>query len=957
MAEIDHNLTPAAVHQPLLRGHQPVAGLWFSSDWMNEAQRSQRVLAHWQVGSAVWRFAQGDLLRFAAVREVQCESVGGWPLRLQGQTLCSAPLTPQEATALPAADVWLVLGAQICALHLREAQPVDPAQWLAVDSLALHDTYDCSATLPIAIDLLPTDVRDVRDVLNGRVGPPTESQREFLAEMANRQRGSSTDLPGSQRKVVAVQQAFHWAPWVAVVLTALLVAVLFNGFDFVSIGLLKLVGLVLLVLFLRRGLRSGTSWNSMQTPSATTPPQARASSKPAHALSERSKGAYMPQAWRQWLARLAITTQLSQLLGRRQAAYMRKMLDLFESGQLDEALRHAIPLGADGQSLGQAFGTPSARGNLSLNQNAGAATSINFGADLDAHLRQLYRKTFEKLDRAGRVDEAVFVLAELLKSHQEALDYLEKNERYQQAAELALAWDSPADVIVRLHCLAGDWRLALAVARRDRAFANAVLQLEKRWPDAAARLRQEWAQTLATGGDWLGAVDAIWPLAAQRPLAAQWLLTAESAGGQLGARALVKRTVLVPDTWVDCADRLQTLRDDLRCHDERHAVAQALLALKERPAQALQLARIVLPAVLADHTCGNGRLSKGDLRRLVSLAGDPWLQADLPSMPLPAMTIQGLGLVKIALRGQCPDAGSLAILDAVALDDGRHLVALGEAGAAIVDRHGRIVARFTVPAERIVIAHNRQMALVLAQRDRVSRVSRVDLAKRAVQDLGMAELTHVATEFDGIAWTVASGTRLRVLDTQHSLQEVLWQVADLPGQVRALSVKTNVEQVVLEDARGNMELWRYSLPLRRLLARGEAMPQRPPNTALRLLNPNGGVIDITMAPDDQGRSCIAYRLHTRTFPLDPVPAHADVTGDVHAVVDASWMLLCVSGHKRSQLYVVSLGDGQVRAKLGWPAQAQPQIRLCEGHCLVFDTQGRLWSMDTASSVASSLTLA
>jgi hypothetical protein len=497
----------------------------------------------------------------------------------------------------------------------------------------------------------------------------------------------------------------------------------------------------------------------------------------------------------------------------------------------------------------------------------------------------------------------------------------------------------------------------VAVARRDKAFANAVLQLEKRWPNAAARLRQEWAQTMVTGGDWLGAVDAIWPLATERPRAAQWLLTAESAGGQLGARALVKRVVLLPHTWVDCVGRLQTLRDDPQCHDERHAVAQALLALKERPARVLQLARILLPAVLADQTQGNARLGKGDLQRLVALAADPWLRADLPPGPLPATPVQGLGLAKTALRGQCPDAGSLAILDAVALDDGRHLVALGEAGAAIVDRHGRIAARFAVPAERIVIAHNQQMALVLARRDRVSRVSRLDLAKRTVQDLGMAELTHVATEFDGIAWTVASGSRLRVLDTQHALQEVLWQVADLPGQVRALSVNANVEQVVLEDEQGNMETWRYALPMRRLLARGESMPQRPPHTAMRLLNPNGGVIDITLAPDEQGRSCIAYRLHTRTFPLEPVPAHADVTGDVHAVVDASWMLLCVSGHKRSQLYVVSLGDGQVRAKLGWPAQAQPQIRLCAGHCMVFDAQGRLWSMDTASSAAKCLTLA
>jgi hypothetical protein len=287
MAEMDYPPTPAAVHQPLLRGHQPVAALWFPRDWLDDAQRSQRVLAHWQGGSAVWRFAQGDLLRFAAVRELQCESLGGWPLRLHGQTLCSAPLTAHEAAALPAADVWLVLGAQICALHVREAQPLDPAHWLAVDGLALHDTYDCSATLPIAIDLLPTGVRDVRDVLNGRVGPPREAQREFLAEMAKRRHGSSTmDTPRNPGLAASERTASRWSPWVAVVLAVLLVAVLFNGSGFASVGfasagLLKWVGFVLLVLFLRRGLRSGTSWNSMPTPSATAQPVARAGGKPA----------------------------------------------------------------------------------------------------------------------------------------------------------------------------------------------------------------------------------------------------------------------------------------------------------------------------------------------------------------------------------------------------------------------------------------------------------------------------------------------------------------------------------------------------------------------------------------------------------------------------------------------------------------------------------------------------
>ena len=159
---------------------------------------------------------------------------------------------------------------------------------------------------------------------------------------------------------------------------------------------------------------------------------------------------------------------------------------------------------------------------------------MHLGDDLESHLRRLYRQAFERLAREGRIDEAVFVLAELLQARREALDYLEAHQRHAQAAELALAWDQPADLIVRLHCLAGDWRRAVAVARRDGAFANAVLQLEKKWPDAAHRLRGEWGEALAQQGDWLAAVNAVWPVQALRAQALAWLQAAESAEGRTG---------------------------------------------------------------------------------------------------------------------------------------------------------------------------------------------------------------------------------------------------------------------------------------------------------------------------------------------------------------------------------------------------------------------------------------
>jgi hypothetical protein len=243
-------------------------------------------------------------------------------------------------------------------------------------------------------------------------------------------------------------------------------------------------------------------------------------------------------------------------------------------------------------------------------------------------------------------------------------------------------------------------------------------------------------------------------------------------------------------------------------------------------------------AVLADQAQGQGRLDKKALQSLVTLGGDALLQADLPSVDWPAARRQPLSLRDEVLVGTAPEPGAHVLFDAVPLGDRRHLVALGEAGVLIVDAAGRTLTRFNVPAQRLVIAHSRQQALALAHRDGLWRVSRLDLVPRRVSDLGVVELDHFAGEFDGLGWTVARGSRLQVLDTGRGLHEVLWQVPDLPGPVRALSTSAEVEQVVVGD-----ELWTYHLPPRRLAAR-DALPKTAEPQPRRLLNPQRGLVSL-----------------------------------------------------------------------------------------------------------------
>ena len=60
-------------------------------------------------------------------------------------------------------------------------------------------------------------------------------------------------------------------------------------------------------------------------------------------------------------------SRLGMVLGRRHAAYLRRMLELFDRGELEQALRHAIPLG-DGSG---------GDGQLALASDGGTASGLS----------------------------------------------------------------------------------------------------------------------------------------------------------------------------------------------------------------------------------------------------------------------------------------------------------------------------------------------------------------------------------------------------------------------------------------------------------------------------------------------------------------------------------------------------------------------------------------------------
>lgn len=895
---------PAAANLrvPLWQGRQPVDALWLSSQWLDAAQREARLLQAWQAGSHAWRFADGDLLCLPEPRWMDCERAAGLSLcRIDG-VLQAGPLTAQERAQVPAADLILVEAAQPVPRQLAQGEPLDLSVQLDVSQYTLRTTYDLRLPEPPA-QLPKLQGQDVREVLGKAIPPRSEASEQFLRTLHGQPSGARE--PTLQRV----------AGWWRDVAPGLGMSALSRLGDALGQG--------------RGPARSGGSGG----------------------IAPRRPPA-MPTRWRVALGRLAMLTRASRVFGYRQGAHLRRMMGMFERGDLHEALRHALPLGGDGGSRGPAFGTPGRRDSLTLSGMRTAGTSIGLDDELMVHLRQMYRAAFERLDRAGRIDEAVFVLAELLHARQEALDYLVQHGRTAQAAELALGWDMAAPMVIRLLMLAGDIPRAVLVARRDHAFAEAIALLQPADPALADSLRTLWAELRAQHGDWLGAVETIWPITGARAQALTWLLAAEAAGTVLSVRALVQRAALLPDTLDDHAARIEAVLAFDGDPQLRLGMADALLDVGANNASVRALASHLLPVLAADRSRGRSHWPQDRFQRLLKLSANVVLRADMPAWQTPTNAPVAAPLGKGGLALTAPPPGLHPLHDLAGLPGGRYLAALGEAGTVVIDAQGKVQQRFAVPAFRLVLGDSGEVALAVAPRELVSRVERLDLVKRQVTALGTIASATFAPSFGTTGWTVLMGNRIRVVDAGREINDVLWHV-DLPGPVAAAGFFGDSE-VYLVHAGGGLETWCYRLPGRRRSAH-EAL--QPVDDVPLMACPGVSLLQPQVREDAGDDLQLAY-VYTgqRSCTLLASPGEGERPDDVRFQALDCGLLVHLRGRERSHSVLVRYGDAAVLARVEWPGPAQVSAREQPGLLLVHDRQGRWVHIDTRTGATHGMQL-
>jgi len=644
----------------------------------------------------------------------------------------------------------------------------------------------------------------------------------------------------------------------------------------------------------------------------------------------------------QFLVWLATSTPLGSLLGQRKADYVRRLFDLFDEGNLQEALRYAIPLdkGAPSEQARISLGLPGPRERLTIQPRHGGAASIfGGGAEVYAALRERYREAFRKLEREGRIEEAAFVLAELLQENEEAVSFLERHGKLQLAAELAEGRKLAPGLVVRQWLLARNVARAVDLARSTGAFGDAVLRLERSHPAEARVLRMLWGEVLAQSGDYARAVEVVWPVVDARRLTEAWLERGVAVGGVSGARLLARMLSAFPERFDTVRTRALALldADDAEGAPARQAFTEALAREVEREKKGMEpglaLLRPAVRAVLRDRAAGHLSVTPRELERMVQLTGDTVLRADLPPVP-PLPEHAGSPSVHIFHAGE---GGPWRIHDAVPLSGGRMLVALGEAGARLVTGDGRCVAHFDVPAFSLVLSMHEDRALALAPRGRVKRLSRLDLTQRRAEPWCDTRVDAFAPVYDGNLWFLAVEDTVMAVDALAAEPRALWRVPRVGGQVLAVAVGPTELSFATLNAEAEIERWTYALPDPTLRSR-QMLPGGKVEEVRQLSLRMDGELAV-MAPD--GMRWFGPQVRSELLPRMP---EEELGG---LVLGGAWFAALRHTPSGREVRLLERKQGKMCAQLFFQGALPISVRFLSGDMLLFDAAGRLVRVDLA----------
>lgn len=756
------------------RGTVAAEGFWFSAKLLPEAEMRRRIFALWQTDAKVYRFEENLILLFPESFSVDCRRAVGSPLVRYGKIRSSFPLRKNDLKFFARADETIVLSneGRVETLDVRDLKIEKLETWLDVSDFQIVEieTLGEVKTKPVVIE--KTEAIDLRREL--RDVPQADAEMAEILQILKRKQ---TEVAKAKNNRILssknVSGSFSES---------------FAGF-----------------------------FDALKNLFSTEGGQSRQSSDKSVPKS--------PNKLRKLFTKTLFQMKIAQLLGRKQAQYLAKMMEMFENGDLDAALKHAIPL-EDMQSLKEmseqlpflGFLRPRSDLQIIYGRQTASGSSVLLENQWFDNLRQLYRQTFDRLVAQNRIEEAAFVLAELLKSNAEAVEFLEKHRKFHLAAHLAESRDLPKETVVRQWFLAGEKRRAIQIAVLHNCFEYVAAKLERENHPQAADLREIWAENLAESGNFAAAVNTIWSIENRRSRAAAWIEKTIEFGGAPAAEMMAKKITLFPKSFAEVKTKLLEILAETGDEAVENRIAFARETLRLVPNVELRtLARPLARKILADAAQDNRRFSAQDFRQLVEVSQDYSLRTDLPKFPQKAGK-QSLGVFKLEISEH--DKGASHIFDAHLLPDGKIALALGEAGVKILSRQGKTIAHFDQPTEKFVVSDFGTKAICLTRRGAIYRLAKIDFAERRAAYWCDAEIEIYAPTFDGNLWFIAKKDEVYAVDANSKKFEAVWRVSEVGGQVCEIARAKNRLMLLIANDKG-FEKWWYELPQFTLRSRNQ----------------------------------------------------------------------------------------------------------------------------------------
>jgi hypothetical protein len=881
------------------------SGLLVDARTIGAAEMRRRVLADWVPGTQVHRLHDDVwVVRWPSARRVRCERAPGLPLVETGTGLVGLPVA---AGAAPARGLARMVHGALAVDALSADSLHDPSLWLDVSDFtvaAVQPIGPAPAGAP-KVDMAAPATFDPRAKLSG-IPAASEAQQRLLAALVARGPASGREGSGAAS---SSSRAF----------TAILGRVARLAHALVE-----------------RVRSAAAGRTSAKGPAAPTRQGAPRQSWLAR-MTERVAAAFSRAVW---------TSRLGQILGRQHAEHLQRMMDMFERGDTDEALRHAIPLGTEvAEGLRRLpLGVPSPRTSLDIHLGLVPAAGLGLGQDLYSQLQAMYRAAFRRLEAQGRIDEAAFVLAELLQAHEEAVAFLEKHGRLRFAAEIAEARDLAPGLVVRQWFIAGDRERALRIAAERGAFADAIVRLEKQGTrDDVVVLRLLWGNALADAGDYIAAVNAVWPLPEASRIALAWIDRALATESPAATALLTRKLERCPERFPEIRDTAVRVleADDAEGVQRRLLLAGALADMP--PAAGLPpLARAAARSVVRDAGLYRRAGYAGVLRKLVQQAGDGALRTDLPRIdtrPEPPLATWSR---PFEMTVDAAHVGTGPVLDAVFLSSGRMLVARGEAGAFLLSRQGRTMAHFDVPVHALVISDHEDRAIGVAYRGEMRRLYRLDLVSQRAEVWCDTDIVAFAPDYDGRRWFVAN-TDLYAIDVTRPRFEATWHVSDVTPVPVGLQIARSDSRLCVFVPLPERQVWMYELPRLILRERREVARPNESRAATPAISKTGLLLE--HASDELG--ALEVRWETGRDERPSIGLIEEDSGEAAGplAVDGDWAAVSVRGRERMRVVLLDAREMRPRAVLRLDRTRDVRLRFGAGKLTIADDLGRLLVLD------------